>query len=288
MRRLFLLITLASGCYESHGGSMRRDGGRPVDEFVFPPPVQESTFVIATLTIPESSGASAPGANLDGIDSGIGSGDPGSTCEEIQRDFSSFHDGFRGVDNAFSDLVGTINGLLADRTIDQNIADAIASGVMLIGLVVRGESVEAHLLSAIEPLIVDPGGIAPNQRFESVQLLSTGSARTTGDRTVVHFDQLSLPVPTWVVPFLPLAQLHEVEMRFSASASGLARGELGGWVLVDDAVVVAEEYSPGIGDTARPIFEGIADIDPILATPDVCSAFSTGMLFDAVPAVIDR
>jgi hypothetical protein len=71
------------------------------------------------------------------------------------------------------------------------------------------------------------------------------------------------------------------------SAFGLENGVLGGGILVEDLVLLAEMIMPGIGETARGILVDLADLSPSAADPLVCREVSAGMGLTAVPGTLE-
>ncbi|MCA9605040.1 MAG: hypothetical protein KC619_05575 [Myxococcales bacterium] len=306
MNRASLLVALAGtltlGCYQVHDGpgtptptvdAGRRDAGiapppiRPDAGVVMPPPTDGTTFVIAEIHIPEpNAGNRAPGANLDGMDSGSGSPTPDATCEEFHRDYRSLTDGTRGVDDAFGGLIGTVEGLTG-RPVDELVRERILNGELLIviTMVDRG-GIDLQLALPAGPLEHDGRRLLPGNLVTPFQPLGRGSV-TGPDRLTAHVTDFSAMLPAGIVPGLPFGFLHDVELRFLYTPDGLEDGELGGWYSVDDGVADVSVLMPGIEDTVRSVLESVADIHPG-PDPAICQGLSVGMTFTAVPVILVR
>jgi hypothetical protein len=100
------------------------------------------TYVVDFLSIPRAMSGQAPGFNLDGIDSGAGSTEPGVTCERYQPDYTSvFDNGHVGVDNALAGLLGSLQSFIPvancpngmqEGCLDAILAEQIADGSVLL------------------------------------------------------------------------------------------------------------------------------------------------------------
>jgi hypothetical protein len=279
-RALALCFFLVTGCYESHapgGVVVRRDGG-----IVLPPPSSE-LFVITALSIPEPAGGVAPGANLDAMDSGIGSTDPEATCEEYSPDFVSPFDGTRGVDDALGMLVPTIEGFLEPGAVDASLAEMIRDRDVVIGIVIRGSSMSIEtLVPETEVLLDATGRIAAGQRFFSGDRLDPGS---TGSGPFVTFPFVSLPLPETISPFFANGVLRDVQLRFTRSASG-AEGEIGARLATDDLIAGWSEVDPSLTETVRDLLQTVADLGPSPASPQMCTSLSIGITWEAVSGIL--
>lgn len=314
---LACLGALVSGCYQQHTGDdvpvvpgrdagsrdagdvppppppppPLRDGG-PLPELRWdagdepteppPPPPMGSTYVISWLSLPENTGMRAPGANLDGRDSGEGSTSPTAACDEFSQDFVSPADGTRGVDNMYSTLVPTAEGVL-DESIDGSIEEAIVGGVLLLVIELDGGRIGVHLAAPVGDLRARGGRLRAGNTVQLLWTLGTGRVRTSGGRAIASIDRFSGRIPPESIPLIPFGFLQQVEMRFDVADGALSNGEIGGWFTVDDAVAEFSKIMPGIEDTVRSVIESVADISPSRADPFICDAISLGVSFEAVP-----
>lgn len=310
MTRASLLVALAGaltlGCYQSHqaggasgtrDGGVRRDSGVMRDSGITPPPIRpdagippppgDNSFVIAELHIPEPTGAGrAPGANLDGMDSGSGSTSVDATCEEFNQDFRSLTDGTRGVDDAYGGLIGTVEGLTG-RPVDDIVREQILNGQLLIVITLPGGgAIDLQLALPTGPLEHDGRRLLPGNRLSPFQPLGRGMV-SGGRRQSAQVSSFGAMLPPGIIPGLPIGLLQEAQLRFDATPAGLERGEIGGWVRVEDAVADASILMPGIEDTVRSVLESVSDIRPG-PDPAVCEGLSVGMTFTAVPVILVR
>jgi hypothetical protein len=305
---VLLCLVIATGCYDSHlgtlldagplaDGAVRGDGaieggagdGAIADAGVVPTPGAEM-FVISSLSLPEPSAGMAPGADLDGLDSGGGSDDPLATCESFNPDFVA-PDGTRGVDDAMGQLVPSVRGLVPGTSggIDAALADAIRSGTLLLGVQVSGSTVSLFTLEAPTPMEVDAEGKpAPDQRFAIGTPLATGRATVAGTRMRVQLGTIEIPPEDGLGLVLGSGRLDRTELRFTRGTDGLRDGELGASAEVEALVDAWVALVPGIGPAARELLTSIADLDPRPDQPIVCQSVSLGMIFEAVPATFVR
>lgn len=276
---------------------------------VIRPDLDDATlaYIVNELRIPAASGGYAPGFNLDGLDSGEGSTAGSATCVEHNRDYvSSLDPGHVGVDNVFALLVPVVEAVLdpsqcdgpTEGCIDRLIADAVASGELLLAVEIRGvDSVEndddvtvglylVEVPGGGAPLI-DPGTerIAPGQTFDVVMPVGVP---VRGDifqgRVRVQLGTIMLPMSTTNVP-LP-AMISNAELRADVSLTALANGALGGSTPFSWIVAEAERLS-GMGELAMTIFAPYADIQPT-SDPTVCADVSSALALSGVPAILER
>ena len=98
-----------------------------------------------------------------------------ANCEEFQPDLVSLYDGTPGIDNAYSALVPTIEGLTG-QSLDVRLAEAIATGEALLLIELIGSPpaqmlVELGATSA--PLELEPDGtLSPGQTFFAFETVS--------------------------------------------------------------------------------------------------------------------
>lgn len=290
-----LAALMLAGCYESfsRGGGPPPPPGTEPDAgpgVIMPPPPppppppgEGNTYVIAALSAPpvDFSGRSV-GADLDGMDSGTGSVELDATCEEFQPDFVNLFDGRGGVDNAYASLVPTLDSLLGETTVDQQIAEALQSGQLILLLELLDDQAILELGATSEPLRTEAdGSLSPGQTFFAIETLGVGPVSTVGGRTEVQLGRLSAPV---FVDVVPLDNLERTVLRFQITPAGLENGELAGASGVSEWVSVLARIMPGIEDTLRSVLESVADVEPS-DEPSVCRLLSLGLQFRAVPAV---
>lgn len=262
------------------------------------------TYVLDDIRIPQAGAVTAVGFNLDGLDSGR-EGDPESPrCDRYTPDFEST-DGERvGVDNAFSGLIPTFEGIavapdcpegVSRGCMDAAIREAVHAGTMLVLLEVtdmndatNDDDVGVALYAAsVEgggaPLIESDGRLASGQRFVSTSLLA---ATVRGDvfRGVLRAQwptvQFAVPPLTAGVR-IPLG-LDQVELRFSVgSDEGL--GELGGSREV--STLVEELSDEESAATVGAVLSSVADLDPSEDDPGSCRTLSFGYALQGVTAV---
>lgn len=296
---LLALASLAlAGCYESHDSTSvppppgspdaGPDATRPPPPP--PPPPGTNTYVIAQLRAPAADfGGTTVGANLDGMDSGMGSGALDATCEELQADFVSRYDGTRGVDNAYGTLVPTLDGLLGETTVDEELRAAIESGELLLLMQLIGTPVNQVIIelgAASGGLRTEAdGSLSPNQSFFAIETIGVGMASQSGDRVTVALGTLRAPLVPSLLPVLPFGELDRAEMRFDVTSTGLTNGELAGAIDVETWVLALGGIMPGIEDTIRSVLQSVADISPSVSEPQVCDQLSLGLDFRAVPAL---
>lgn len=258
-------------------------------------PPRTLAFVLDTLSIPPVVDGRVAGFDLDDVDSGAGSEDPDATCGEARADYASGLDpGVTGVDNRLSELVPTVEGLFdpmecpegtAEGCLDHSLAEAIASGELLIAIEV-GELESADLDDRVTvallrvsvpeggaPALGSDGRLTPGQTFARM-------SESTGDGTVLD-GRVDAAPPTLDIPvdfgdFLLPLDLRRVRLRFDLAEEGLRRGVIAG----------VTRYA-----------ESEASCDPTAASvaPDMtlegapcgsCNAVSVGLTFTAVPAVL--
>ncbi len=262
------------------------------------------TYVIDVLQIPEESGGVAPGFNLDGLDSGGGSTAATATCEEFASDFTSALDpGHVGVDNIFALLVPTVESLLDPALcggstagcVDRSIAQAIASGSLLLLVEIRGVDSVVNdpdvtvglYLGAVPgggvPILDASGRLAPGQTFATV---SSVGVPVRSDiflgRVRVRPGTITLPMSTTGIP-LPNV-IANAELRADVALDALSNGHLGGSTPSSWFVEEAERLRPGSGSTVGPIVSAYADIEQT-TDPLVCADLSSGLVLSAVRAV---
>jgi hypothetical protein len=268
---------------------------------------QSFTYVVSRIELPLADDGLAAGFNLDNFDSGEGSNEPGATCEEIVEDFGSFTDDDHvGVDNALQNLIPTIEsfldaadcpGMQTAGCLNALLQQQLTEGGVILMMELTGvddtefdSSVEIQLVlgalpaGVTAPMVESNGTLSPGQTFDTAMVLG---AAVPGDifdgRVRAQAPELMLLVSTsdFDIPLL----ITEPEIRFDVDGDAAAEGAIGGFLLNDD-IVEAASMIGGIGeDTVRPIIEGVADIMPMAAEPETCSALSVGIEFDAVAAV---
>lgn len=263
------------------------------------------TYVVSVLQIPEESGGTAPGFNLDRRDSGPdGSSSSTADCEEYQVDFTSvLEPGHIGVDNVLSILVPTMESLMdpdmcggsTDGCVDRMIAQSIANGALLLLIEIAGvDSVVndpdvtvglylGEVPGGGSPVLDATGRLAPGQTFATVSPIGVpvrsdiflGRLRVLPGTITLPMGMAGLPLP---------GSIARAELRADVALDGLSNGNLGGSTPVSWFVAEAERNEPGIGPTVQSILEAYADIEPTADDPLVCADLSSGLLLSAVPA----
>ncbi len=294
---VLICLVMTTGCYDSHpgtpidagpprdgsalDGALRIDGATTISD---PPP---SMYVVSSLSLPAPSGGVAPGANLDGHDSGSGSTDPTANCAIREPDFTA-PDGTHGVDDVLGRIIPSVHGLVSSASggVDGALAAAIHGGDLLLGIEVQGTRVTLVRLAPPPRLMTDGvGHVAGGQRFAVTERLGTGVATVdSSGRMKVALGAVTLPVSGALGSVLGSGHLNHLELRFTPGASGWSDGELGATETVTDVVDAWSALVPGIADSARSLLESMADIGPRADRPDVCLSVSVGIAFDAVPA----
>lgn len=262
------------------------------------------TFVVSSLRIPESNGGRAAGFNLDGWDDGSGN-EEGASCDRFSADFRSTSGGRVGIDNAFSGLISTFEGLLdvdgcpgmeGRGCIDAAIQAAINDGSFLLLLEVSdvddptndddvGVTLHAaELEGGGAPEVDGTARLVSGQRF---QVLATRAETTRGDifQSVVRvgWSSVQLMPPTLTAGARIPASLDDVELRITLGG-GAASGEVGG-VRTIDAALVGELGDSEIASTVELVLQSVADLSPSSGDAAVCEAISIGLELDAVGAV---
>lgn len=280
-------------------------------------PDETLTYLVSVITIPQATPdpdgdgpmrGLAPGFNLDGIDSQLGSVAGDATCEEFNPDFEALQDqGLIGVDNALQGLIVTIEGILS-IDIDATLAEQIADGSLLLMMEVRGVNdfnydsdvqLQLYLGELAAGATLEIGGdgqVAPGQTFETSMMLG---AAVDGDifdgRLRAATDLLTIPIETEDFS-LPL-MISSAEVRFDISETGLVNGTIGGVLTVQSLVDATGALAPGMEGTVYGIVSGLADVNPCdmagecmdpedmpVMDPAVCGSLSVGLTFGATTA----
>ncbi len=265
-------------------------------------------YVVSSLSLPvatpDPDGPAGPmrrraaGFDIDGLDSGDGSMEPGATCEELHQDFAALTDNDHfGVDNAFQGLVGTIEGLLeaadcpgmtTEGCLDAFLQQQISEGSLLLLIEVSGVDdflfepsvmVQLHVgatADGMPPATESDGTVSPGQAFVSTMVLGPAvDAEIFFGRLAVRAGVLPLFVD--LGDFELDLVIARAQVRFDISGTSLTRGAIGGVVTVDSMV------PPG-GD--RSVLESIADVNPGI-DPTICEEISLGLLFRGTSATLN-
>jgi hypothetical protein len=267
---------------------------------------QSFTFVVSQISLPLAEDGEAAGFNLDGLDSGEGSNEPGADCEELTEDYTSLTDPDHvGVDNALQNLITTIEGFLdaADcpgmeqrGCLDALLQQQLNEGGVILMMEVTGvndtefdsdiqvQLVLGSLPEGTMPVLGADGFIEPGQTFGTDMVLGEPVDGDIFDgRVRVEAPELMLLVSTtdFDIPLL----ITEPEIRFDLDGMSASNGAIGGFLLNDDIVEAAATIGGIDEGTVRPIIENVSDITPMASMPDICSALSVGITFSAVSAV---
>jgi hypothetical protein len=280
----------------------RRDvGARPdaaLDAGPTPPTI---TYVVAAYDLPDAPRGprldEAPGVNLDGrvsVEGGAGS------CEDLIGDLVSPL-GEPGVDNQ---LVGSLNSLLegfiAGYDLQAVLDDDVATGRRLLAIQLSSlDSFDDDPEVRVDLFLVKPEGCAGDV------CPPPGGVVSAGARWIRSLVPIGSALPGEIVAGRLHVVAHDFPLSFDASgvtvtmtvrdsilegdvsAFGLENGVLGGGILVEDLVLLAEMIMPGIGETARGILVDLADLSPSAADPLVCREVSAGMGLTAVPRTLE-
>jgi hypothetical protein len=127
--------------------------------------------------------------------------------------------------------------------------------------------------------------VAAGQTLETA--MSVGDpvmASISGGRLRAQAPQITLMINAgdFMIPLV----IRNARIGGRITESGMTASAIGGSVLVDDIVNAAEAAMMGLGMTARSLLEGIADIDPTAANPQICSSLSAGIDFTAVSTTL--
>jgi hypothetical protein len=253
-------------------------------------------YVVDVLRMPEPVDGVAVGADHDGMDAGDGTSAAGARCDLRHADYRSEHDGTPGLDASFNQLVGTIDGLLEEgRTLDDELAERIASGELLIALEVVGgppRTVAAYLVEPAGELAVGAGGrLEPDQAFVVTAELGTGSGEGAGDRVAARLGDFSEVVPLIRIESFALLPVpwRSVELRFDDDGARLGRGELGALIDAEELIAaLPPPTDPSLPEDGYDVIRELADVAPTADDPSRCTYVSLGLAFEAVAARLER
>jgi hypothetical protein len=265
-----------------------------------------AVYVVDLLSLPPASGGLAPGYNLDDLDSGAGSIEPGADCEAYNADYESLYDaGHVGVDNALTGLLMTIEGFIPVENcpggvrmgcLDAILAQQIAEGTVLLMIEVSGinsytydSEVSMQLVmgglptGTTAPMLGGDGKLAPGQTFTRVMELGPA---VTGDifagrlRATTSLITLTIDAGDFSIPLM----ISNPQVRFNITADALAEGQIGGYVQNEDIIAAASAIAPDQVAAVQGIVENVADIEPMADAPETCSAVSVGIVFGGTTA----
>ncbi len=256
----------------------------------------------------------APGFNLDGYNSPITGG---INCEQNQPDVTSLDGATRGIDNAFSGRVTTIDGLLtnpafggANRlTLSASMRAGIRTGRALILMVVRGIDggsndevvVSFHQGTSTSPIPSGglpwsdtPGLISPPSFVGGPPL---AAARGTLNAGLLYVSVGSMRVPVYstgtganLTTVYANVQDAEISAQLlpASAGGGVANGNLGGSLAVSEllqtfATIAASPLATPANIDAFTMLRASADINPGTSG---CDNISVGVTFRAQPATI--
>ncbi len=260
-------------------------------------------FVLSLIRIPEAT-ETAYGFNLDARDSGDGVAT--ERCDSRAPDYQAVHDPLHiGVDNSTQFFVPTAESFTpteecpsgdSDGCIDDQIADAIASAQVLIGIEVSNVDSLSHDASVMVQvfevafdgaLLIDGDNqIEPGQMFTRGRSLSEV---VEGDifegRLRTQFASLDItPLGNVAATMLFTApMLERVEIRANVSESRLQSGVLGGASVLTELNERLEEEFPAEAALVLMALRDLADLAPS-SDETVCEELSFGLSFSAVSA----
>jgi hypothetical protein len=258
--------------------------------------IQETTWLVRTVDFPEADLdlGLAPGLDLDGRDSGVGSTQPGTTCEDFSEDFrSSLHPDVLGVDNAGQQLITAGQALTDDgRTFDGELEDAVVAGQIrwAIGVGTIDEEgllpVRLFRIADGEEIEVNAQGPAAGQTLRAIEVattsigvsgsLASGAVETTelggGAVYLLPFDDFEVGGLS-----LMAADLDHLSLELGGTFSVQALAERSASETTNEAITTEDLVN---------IFGGVSDIDPSADDPRRCDRLSVGLTLEAVPVEI--
>jgi hypothetical protein len=284
------------GCGGGGGGA---DSGARTDSPAMAP--VSATYIVGTITIPDApTGAMmniTPGFNLDDKVSTEGGA---GNCEDAIGDFQN-PTGETGVDNQLvGSLIGLLRGFAADLDVQMTVDEQISTGALL--LAVRVNDINSFTTDSsvtLDLFLVDPAGcamspcapqggrVSADQTWEmsSRPALATGLPASIAEG-VLSGGPLDLPLSFEAGGMAINLTIRDAQIGGEISEDSMENGNIGGELRIDDIVELAEGIMPGIGETARGILEGQADLSPS-SDPMVCESISAGIGFGAVTGTVE-
>lgn len=250
------------------------------------------TYFIASLSIPEPTGAPNPrafGFNLDRLNSTGECTSLGcvATCVDLVPDYVSatdFHE--EGIDNAFATLVPTFDSLSA-TSLDEVLTRQISSGEFVILLDVTGvdrEAEDSEVFIQLYAGSVPAGQTLESRVFDVTPLGSSIRGSITNRQLRFSVPELSLPILVGTDD--SMLRIRGTEWRADIAQGQLTNGIIGGAInVLELAQTMAVEY-PGLEETFVEVFGSNADLMPSPSDPTQCESISIGMTFLALPAEI--
>jgi hypothetical protein len=261
------------------------------------------TYIVGEISIPSMpSGAMSnitPGFNLDdkvSVDGGAGN------CEDFIQDFVN-EQGETGVDNQLvGSLIGLLSGFVSDLDVQATVDEQISTGALL--LAVRVNDIESFETDpdgvTLDLFLVDPAGCAMSPcapmggtvSADQMWAMQAGPALATGlsatiEGGVLSGGPLDLPLSFEASGMTIDLVIRDARVGGDISEDGMANGNIGGELRIDDIVALAEMIMPGIGETARGILTDSADLSPSSADPMTCESISAGIGFSAVSGTLE-
>ena len=273
-------------------------GGGGTDAFMEP---VDMTYIVGEISIPSMPDGTMPGTtpgfNLDGkvsVEGGAGN------CEDFIQDYVN-EQGETGVDNQLvGSLIGLLSGFVTDLDVQATVDEQISTGALLLAMRVNGiNSFENDSSVTLDLFLVDPAGCAMSPcaptggtvSADQMWAMQAGPALATGlsatiEGGVLSGGPLDLPLSFEASGMTINLTIRDARVGGDISADGLANGNIGGELRIEDIIMLAEMIMPGIGDVARGILQESADLSPS-SDPMVCDSISAGIGFSAVPGAVE-
>ena len=296
-------LTLA-GCGDDDGGNSGADGGGGGGDTCMTG--DSHTFIVNVLAVGESVNDETPGFNLDDRVS-----DENDELGCYHADFTSpAPDSVMGVDNQLGGLLTAIAGLFPDLDITTAVADAIATGQVLI--LVEVSNVDdltddscvsvrlslGQLPSGVTMPELTGGTLSPGQTFDILQanIASAQGAIAGGRLAVGRITNVPINVPfcndanmdgmtTSDECTTITLNIQNAEMRFDITGTTMARGVIGGGIDVTQATDAIAGISDAVPrTTVEEILNAQADLEP--DATNVCTSVSVGLTFSGVTATL--
>lgn len=243
-----------------------------------PPPAcgaRALAFSLREPDLPPAVGAVAAGFDLDGLSS---TGE-GPDCVGFTPDYTS-PTGETGVDNGLATLVPTLEMLGGEAPLSAALRRGQDGGEWDLAVVIDRLDTLTNDDDVVVALYrLDAGGAA----YEAI---ATTTAAVAGGVLRASFPGA---VPPWVGETSQVFAAPTTRTTLSAriSCTGLSQVTLGGAIAVEDIAIRADAIMPGLGDTVRGVFGGVADLDPRVVDSTTCDSISLAYTFGAtIPLVL--
>ncbi len=258
---------------------------------------ESQAYIVNTVQIPQSVGTEAVGFNLDGRNTTMANMMAPDCRDRIQDFTSSIDTGEVGVDNALSQLIPVLAGLVGD--LDMTLAQTLRDGSLLLLVQVSGidsytndEEVQVRLHLGMVPaggmlMLMGPMGseiIASGQTFTTMPLGMQVTGRIQGGRLRASAELLMLNISASGMDIM--LPIRNAQVRGDITADTMTNGVIGGSLNVEEVADIAEAIMKGIRDTALEILRPYADLEPSAADQTMCESLSVGIQFNAVDATI--